>query len=325
MIEPLKFNFALDSPDTAADDIERYEFREHPRHIFELDRRDFFKLFGAGLAVVAVVPHEAIAQQTNQNSGESGGRPQRRGDDMPQQISAWLHINENGAITVYTGKAEVGQNIRTSLTQQVAEELRVPVDRITLVMADTDLTPYDMGTFGSRTTPQMGTQLRNISAGARQVLTQRAAQMWASGNAASGGSQLPQSPGGGSSDTPDISRFTVTNGTVTNPATGQSLSYQEIVRGQHIFETVVQNPPVTPPAEWKTAGQPAPKVDGHAFVTGAHRYTSDIERPGMIYGKIVRPSSFNAKLQSVDVSAAKQLPNVTVIQDGEFLGVTAPT
>ncbi|HKD92070.1 MAG TPA: hypothetical protein VKB56_09210, partial [Terriglobales bacterium] len=101
MIEPLKFNFALDSPDATADDIERYEFREHPRHIFELDRRDFFKLFGAGLAVVAVVPGEAIAQQ--QNSGESGGRPQRRGDDMPQQISAWLHINENGAITVYTG------------------------------------------------------------------------------------------------------------------------------------------------------------------------------------------------------------------------------
>lgn len=334
MIKPLEFNFSLANDRTEAsgpttDDItERYEFREHRQHIFELERRDFFKIFGGGLAIFAVVPGEALAQQTNQNSGESGARPQRRGDDMPEQISAWLHVNENGAITVYTGKAEMGQNIRTSLTQQVAEELRVPVDRIALVMADTDLTPYDMGTFGSRTTPQMGTQLRTISAGARQVLVQRAAQMWGNGgNAPSGGTQLPQS----AADTPDISRFTVANGAVTDPASGRSLKYEDLVRGQHIFETVVQNPPVTPPAEWKTAGQPAPKVNGREFVTGAHRYTSDVERPGMIYGKVLRPSSYvdsarsKATLTSVDVSAARQLPNVTVVRDGDFVGVAAPT
>src|SRR5579884_313089 len=244
MIEPVKFNFTRTDETgsgKAEAEAERYEFREPRQHIFELERRDFFKLFGAGLAVFAVVPREAVAQQTNQNYGESGGRPLRRGDNMPAEISAWLHINENGAITVYTGKAEMGQNIRTSLTQQVAEELRVPIERISLVMADTDLTPYDMGTFGSRTTPQMGTQLRNISAGARQVLVQRAAQIWAgAGNAAAGSAQLPQS----SAPAPDVSRFTIAGGTITDPATGRSLKYEDLVRGQRIFETVVENPPV---------------------------------------------------------------------------------
>jgi CO/xanthine dehydrogenase Mo-binding subunit len=341
MIKPLDFNFSLQddaSPATSGqrpmtngqsaddrrpknDDLERYEFREARQHIFELERRDFFKLFGAGLAVFAVVPRETLAQQTNQNFGESGGRI-RRGDDMPQQISAWLHIDENGAVTVYTGKAEMGQNIRTSLTQQVAEELRVALDRVALVMADTDLTPYDMGTFGSRTTPQMGTQLRNISAGARQVLMQRAAEIWTNGGAAASGStQLPQS----SADAPDISHFTAANGAINDPATGRSLKYGELVRGQHIFETIVQNPPVTAPAEWQTAGKMVPKVDGRDFVTGAHRYASDIESPGMIYGKVLRASTFNAKLASADVTAAKALPNVTVIRDGEFIGVIAPT
>lgn len=341
MIQPLKFDFPLlekphtsknqkDNAQRLGDEIERerYEFRERRQHIFELERRDFFKLFGAGLAVFAVVPRDAIAQQTNQSSGESGARAQRRGEDMPQQISAWLHINENGAVAVYTGKAEMGQNIRTSLTQQVAEELRLPVGRISLVMADTDLTPHDMGTFGSRTTPQMGTQLRSISAGARRVLVQRAAQIWTNGgNAASGGTQLPQS----SADAPDVSHFTVANGAVTDPASGRTLKYEDLVRGQHIFETVVQNPPVTPPAEWKTAGQPAPKIAGGDFVNGAHHYASDVARPGMIYGKVLRPSSYvdnaraKATLTSVDVSAARQLPNVTVVRDGDFVGVTAPT
>jgi Aerobic-type carbon monoxide dehydrogenase, large subunit CoxL/CutL homologs len=77
-------------------------------------------------------------------------------------------------VTVFTGKAEVGQNIRTSLTQVVAEELRIPVRSIRLTMADTELTPYDAGTFGSRTTPDMAVQLRKVSATAREVLIELA-------------------------------------------------------------------------------------------------------------------------------------------------------
>ena len=94
----------------------------------------------------------------------------------PREISAWLHIGEDGTITVFTGKAEVGQNIRTTLTQVVAEELRVPVSAIRLVMADTERVPYDAGTFGSQSTPQMVPQLRRVAAAARESLIELAAE-----------------------------------------------------------------------------------------------------------------------------------------------------
>src|SRR5207344_2122093 len=91
---------------------------------------------------------------------------------------AWLHIDKDGLVTVFTGKVEMGQNIRTSLSQQVAEELRVAVDAIRVVMGDTDLTPWDAGTFGSRTTPTMGPQLRAAAATAREALIDLAAERW---------------------------------------------------------------------------------------------------------------------------------------------------
>ena len=105
---------------------------------------------------------------------ESGGAstPRKR-EDLPNALSAWLHIAEDGKVTVYTGKVEIGQNIRTSLSQQVAEELRAPMESIHLVMGDTALTPFDMGTFGSRTTPTMGPQLRTVAAAAARSRSSR--------------------------------------------------------------------------------------------------------------------------------------------------------
>src|SRR4051812_21928361 len=141
---------------------ERYELRAAAPYRFDLDRRDFFKFLGAGVIVVSVLKPAVIAQ-------ESGGR-QRRGESLPNEIDAWLHISENGKVTVYTGKVEVGQNIRTSLSQAVAEELHVALANIEVVMGDTQLTPFDMGTFGSRTTPTMNLQLRKVAAAAREML-----------------------------------------------------------------------------------------------------------------------------------------------------------
>src|ERR1700674_2302318 len=97
---------------------ERYELTAPPSYRFEADRREFFKLVGAGLLVVSTFTNDHAAQ-------ESRAAKRAPGSDLPQEISAWLHIGENGAITVCTGKAELGQNIRTSLSQAVAEELRV--------------------------------------------------------------------------------------------------------------------------------------------------------------------------------------------------------
>src|SRR5215203_6730549 len=141
-----------------------------PQYNFEFDRRKFFKLFGGGLAV-AFVLHDIFSF-----AGESTSPDYTQNDTG--QINAWIHIGEDGTVTVYTGKVEVGQNIRTSLSQIVAEELCVSVSSIKIIMGDTDLVPYDAGTFGSRTTPQMGTQLRKAAATAREELLEMAAKNW---------------------------------------------------------------------------------------------------------------------------------------------------
>ena len=148
---------------------ERYELLEPRRCHFAVDRREFFKRLGCGLVVLCVAG-PALAQ-------ESGGARRRggRGGQIPGDIDAWLHVGKDGAVTVFTGKTEVGQNIRTSLTQAIAEELRAPVASIKMVMADTQLTPFDMGTFGSQTTPQMASRLHKIGAAAREALLDLAA------------------------------------------------------------------------------------------------------------------------------------------------------
>src|SRR5262249_33256415 len=143
-------------------------------------------------------------------------------------------------------------NIRTSLTQQVAEELRASIGAITLVMGDTALVPFDMGTFGSRTTPQMGTQLRNAAAAAREMLLDMAAAHW----------EL------------DRSLITVHGGVATNSRTGQRVSYGELTHGQKLVKVLKGDVTLTPAAQWTIAGMVTPKVDGKAFVTGAHQYTS---------------------------------------------------
>lgn len=261
-------------------------------HWFQLDRREFLKLCGGGLLVCLTgLPSEA------QESGRGF-----REHELPQEISAWLHIDENGRITVFTGKVEIGQNIRTSLAQLVAEEIHAPFDSITMVMGDTDLVPWDMGTFGSRSTPTMGPQLRNMAAAARQLLVETAAKRW-------------------NADPPTL---TVVDGRVTDPKTGQSLTYGEITRGEKLMQTVDAGPPLTPAIQWKIAGKAVSKVDGHDFVTGRHQYPSDIIRPEMQFGKVLRPAGFNATLVSIDTSQAEKMPGVKVVRDGDFAGVVAP-
>lgn len=259
-------------------------------HWFQLDRRDFLKLCGGGLLV-------CLSGDITQAQHHGGFHEH----PLPEQISAWLYISDTGAITVFTGKIETGQNIRTSLAQQVAEELRAEFSTIAMIMGDTDLTPWDIGTFGSLSTPTMGPQLRKMAAAARQLLLEDAARRWNTTAAA----------------------LTVANGKVVNPRTNQALSFGEITRGQKLTATVIDQPALTPASDWKIAGTPVPKVDGRAFVTGKHRFPSDIVRPGMLFGKVLRPSGFHATLASLDTTAAQQLPGVQIVRDGDFVGVVA--
>jgi nicotinate dehydrogenase subunit B len=274
---------------------ERYELRAAAPYRFDLDRRDFFKFLGAGVVVVSVLKPAIVAQ-------ESGGSRQRRGESLPQQIDAWLHLGENGKVTVYTGKVEVGQNIRSSLSQAVAEELRVPIDRIEMVMGDTQLTPFDMGTFGSRTTPTMNPQLRKVAAATREILIGLAASQWKT----------------------DPRQVVASEGKIVDPKSNHSIEYAVLLKGQQITQSISADQSLIPATEWKVAGQPALKVDGRDFVTGKHRYPSDQKLPNMLYGKVLRQPSFNATLVSADTKTAEQMGG-TVVLDGNFVGVAAPS
>ncbi len=276
---------------TLAFEPERYELHAPAAYHFDLDRREFLASLGGGILVVLAAP----AQQ-------SGGHRGGFGRGMPQQIGAWLHIAEDGGVTVYTGKVEVGQNARTSLTEAVAEELRAPLATVRLVMGDTDLVPFDMGTFGSLTTPTMAPQLHRAAAAARELLIGLAAEKW-------------KTERGG---------LAVAGGKVTNPATGQWATFGELTRGRKLVETIAADAPVTPAERWQVAGRSTPKVKGVDFVTGRHRYPSDIRRPGMLYGAVLRAPSFGAKLASFNDHAARATPGVVVVRDGEFAGVAAP-
>src|SRR5438046_9280888 len=151
---------------------ERYEFTAASIHQFELARRDFFKILGAGIAVFAVAKDGAGAQET------APGHRSFHNEELPKDISAWLHVGEDGSVTGFTGKAEIGQNIRTELAQTIADELRVPLESVRMVMADTALTPFDAGTFGSRTTATMTPQLRRVAHAARDIFINAAAKEW---------------------------------------------------------------------------------------------------------------------------------------------------
>jgi len=274
---------------------ERYELRAAAPYWFDLDRRDFFKFLGAGIVVVSVLQPAIVAQ-------ESGGGRQRRGESLPKEIDAWLHIGENGKIAVYTGKAEMGQNIRTSLSQAVAEELHVPIEKIEMVMGDTQLTPFDMGTFGSRTTPTMNLQLRRVAAAARDTLISLAAAQWNT----------------------DPQKLIAAEGKVTDPRGNRSVEYAALTKGQQLTQALPAEDPLIPAAEWKIAGQSTAKIDGRDFVTGRHRYPSDQTLPDMLYGKVLRPAAFDAALASVDTQKAEQM-GATVVRDGNFVGVAAPS
>jgi len=278
-------------------ELDRYELFENPAYSFQFDRREFIKIFSGGIALI--VPLTNLLAQEGPRQGESGRGGMNR--SIPNEVGAWIHIDEDGGVTVYTGKVEMGQNIRTSLSQAVADELHVPVSTIRLVMGDTARTPFDMGTFGSRSTPTMAPQLRKAAATARELLIDLAAQQW---NVDRGAVKIVES------------RF------VNHDAT-KSLSLADLAKGLKLVKVIPENVAIATPKEWTIAGTGVPKVAGNDFVTGKHQYTSDIKLPGMLFGKVVRPSAFNATLVSVDTKTAEAMQGVKVVHDGNFVGVAA--
>jgi CO/xanthine dehydrogenase Mo-binding subunit len=274
---------------------ERYELREPARYHFDLDRRDFMRVLtalGGGLLVVSSSDLDLGAQ-------ESGRAAQ---GTASSELGSWLHIDRAGKVTAFTGKVEIGQNIRTSLAQVVSDELRVPLASIAFVMADTELTPFDQGTFGSRTTPAMAPILARAAATARELLLDRAAE------------KLQASR----------DRLTADAGRIHHPD-GRTLTYAELVAAGDLKGVVPATSSVAPKMRWVLRGTPVKKVNGADIVTGRHVFTPDLTRPGMVHGSVIRPPAYGATLRSIEAAAARAMPGVQVIVDGEFVGVTAPT
>jgi len=281
-------------------EIERYELNAAARYRFEpgplagVDRRDFMRICaaaGGGLLVLSAVPRAAA-----QESGRGGRR------EAPREIAAWIHVDEAGAIAAYTGKTEIGQNIRTSLAQAIADELRVPLAAVTMIMADTDRVPYDAGTFGSQSTPRMAPQLARAAAAARELLVDRAAARWGV----------------------DRAGLAAVDGRIVDPQ-GRALAYGELAKGQRLAGVIAADTPVGAPGDWVLRGTPARKLNGREFVTGRHAFTPDLVRPGMLHGRVIRPDGYAGTFVDADTTRASAMPGVTIVRDGEFLGVVAPT
>jgi isoquinoline 1-oxidoreductase len=236
-------------------EVERYEQREPQRYSFAPGRREFMQTLGAGLMVYAAVQPAAA---------------QRRRGPMARQaelLSERFHLGEDGIVTVFTSKVEVGQGSRTEITQAAAEEFHLPIERIRLVMADTQLCPDDGGTAGSRTTPATVPRVRNAAAAAHAILAGEAAARLKVSEA-----ELQIRDDG------------------DWEAGGERLSLADLAKDKEILEKLKTAPPasgikVAPVQAWKVLGTSVPKVSGRDIVTGAARYPSDIIRPNMHYGR----------------------------------------
>ena len=282
----------LDNP-AAADDFD--EPIERVGYDFGLNRRAFVQVLGAGLAIAAS-PIPALGQQ------RGGGR----GSGQVRNVAARIHIGKDGVVTVMAGKVDVGQGARAELTQAAAEELRVPAGRIQMVLADTGVVPDDGNTAGSRTTPSTVPLVRKAAAAARNLLVEVAAQRWG------------------------VERATVEvrDGQVVHPPSNRTLSYAELAESEDVTKAFAQAVPsdvtVAAVKEWKVLGVSVPRPNGRDLVTGAHLFPSDVQRPGMLYGKVLRAPSYGAKLVSIDLAPAKAMKDVIAVQDGQFVGVVAP-
>ena len=276
--------------------LESEEPVERLAYDFALNRREFVQVLGAGLLITA-----------GAGTAEAQRRGGRGGGGQVRSVAARIHLGQDGAITVLTGKVEMGQGSRAELTQAAAEELRVPVGRIQMLMADTQLVPDDGTTAGSRTTPSTVPAVRQAAAAARQLLTQYAAQRWGV----------------------EPNAVAVREGRVTHAATQRTLSYAELAASEDVPKLFQQAVPadiaVTAVTEWKVLGTSVPRPNLRDLVTGTHQFPSDLARPGMLHGKVLRPPAYGAKLVSIDLAPAKAMPDVVVVQDGQFVGVAAPT
>jgi nicotinate dehydrogenase subunit B len=257
------------------------------------DADSFFELLADGLVTVVA----------GDDGSQDGGAPQA---GLPAGDDAWVHVGADGTVTAFTGKVEAGQGTRTALALLVAEELAVPAGSVRVVMGNTSLSPFDIGTFASRSMPYAAPPLRAASAASARLLREAAARRFGM----------------------DAGDLTAAGGVLAGPDGAPSISYGELLAGQRRVERVPASEPVRPAEAWRSAGHPARALGAADVVTGTKRFPSDVSLDGMLYGCVLRPPAFGALLRSggtsVSADAAAELPGVRLVRDGEFIGAVAP-
>jgi isoquinoline 1-oxidoreductase len=252
-----------------------------------LDRRSFLKLVGGGIVVlVRLSPSKALAQGA-----------------YPKDLNAYLRIDEDGKVTFFSGKIEMGQGVMTSQAQMAADELGVSLDMVEIVLGDTDRCPWDAGTWGSLTTRMFGPVLRAAVAEAREVLLEMAADKLSA----------PKD------------RLVVENGVVSvEGEPDRRVSYGALAKGQRIVRTVDEKAVLKAVEEFEIMGRSPTRLDAVAKVTGEAQYAADIRLPGLLYARILRPPAHGATLASVDTSEATAMDDVRVVEEDGLVAVLHP-
>ncbi|MCX6320982.1 MAG: molybdopterin-dependent oxidoreductase [Bacteroidia bacterium] len=255
-----------------------------------MKRRSFMKLLGGGIFI--------FFQPWNVFDLFSAPAEQAR--SLTKDYNAFLHIAEDGTVTCYTGKIEMGQGVITSLPMMMADELNVPLEKVKIVMGDTDLCPYDAGTWGSQTTQTFGPNMRAAAAEARAVLLELA----------SGQLGVP------------VSQLEVKDGIITDTKNPKNaVTYAQLTKGKKLEKYLDVKPSVEDYTKFTYVGKSYKHSDANLKVTGEAKYTGDLKLPGMVFARILRPPSHGAKLTSVDFSEAEKIEGIKVVSDGDLVAV----
>ncbi|MBO0848409.1 MAG: molybdopterin-dependent oxidoreductase, partial [Pseudonocardia sp.] len=217
------------------------------------------------------------------------------------RLSDWVAFDAGGTVTVRSGKVEIGQGVLTALAQIVAEELDVRPGRVRMVAARTGTSPDEGLTSGSMSMQHSGAALRQVCAEVRAICVRAAAGAW---------------------NTPP-EEVRVSDGEITGPE-GLRTSYWELPGDELLARDASGTVRSKPPEEYRVVGTNMQRLDIPDKVTGRPRFVHDVELPGLVYGRVVRPPSRVSNLSDVDTSAAEALPGVlSIVRDGGFLGVVA--
>ena len=260
-----------------------------------LSRREFLAASGALIVGFSLASSSSLLAQKPAGPKLPGSL------DANPMLDSWIRIDADGSITVFTGKAELGQGVKTALIQIAAEQLYVPPQRIRLITADTRQTPDEGYTAGSNSMKDSGTAIMNAAAQVREILIARASERL-----------------GVAAD-----RLKTQDGAVVADD-GRRLGFGELVGDNLTRVRADGESKLKDPATYTIVGKAMARVDIPAKVSGGAAYVQDLRLPGMVHARVVRPPSYGARLRGLETAAVEKMPGVLkVVRDGSFVAVVA--